>query len=210
MRMYAMTMLRVLLFVAAAGIISVSALADSQPPAAQSAPTQTAPGVQPPAGRGQGAGRGGAVRSPEVGADRRITFRLRAPNAKEAAVTIGGSRLAMQKDDQGVWSVTSEPMAPDIYTYAMVVDGTTIPDPSNRRFQTSFGSHQTMVAVHARHVVLQDRAPERQDQLPVARRDVQRVQQSPVAEPEHERDLAALRERDGDPVQRSAVRPACV
>lgn len=62
-------------------------------------------------------------------------------------MTIGGNRLAMQKDDQGVWSVTTEPMAPDIYVYSMVVDGTTIPDPSNRRFQTSFGSHQTMVSV---------------------------------------------------------------
>jgi enterochelin esterase-like enzyme len=135
-----MTQVRVLLFAAAVGIVSVSALSSSQAPADQ--------GASPPqAGRGQGTGRGGAVRSPEVGADRRITFRLRAPNAKEAAVTIGGSRLAMQKDDQGVWSVTSEPMAPDIYVYAMVVDGTTIPDPSNRRFQTSFGSHQTIVAV---------------------------------------------------------------
>lgn len=130
---------RVLVFAAAVAVVSVQTLSRSQTPADQP-PT-------PPAGRGQGAGRGGAVRSPEVGADRRITFRLRAPNAKEAAVTIGGSRLAMQKDDQGVWSVTSDPMAPDIYTYAMVVDGTTIPDPSNRRFQTSFGSHQTMVAV---------------------------------------------------------------
>jgi enterochelin esterase family protein len=76
-----------------------------------------------------------------------VTFRLRAPNAKEAAVTLSGKRLDMTKDDQGVWSVTSDALAPDIYTYAMSVDGTTISDPSNRQFQTSFGSFQTMFVV---------------------------------------------------------------
>ena len=87
------------------------------------------------------------VKSPEVGADRRVTFRLRAPNAKEVAVTVSGKRLDMTKDDQGVWSVTAEPLAPDIYTYSMAVDGTTINDPSNRQFQTSFGNFQTMFVV---------------------------------------------------------------
>lgn len=131
-----MTTVRGLVFAAAVGI-ATAALSGWQTPAAPGAP---------PAVGGQG-GRGGAVRSPEVAADGRITFRLRAPNATDVAVAVAGNRLAMQKDDQGVWSVTSEPMAPDIYTYSMVVDGTTIPDPSNRQFQTSFGSHQTMVAV---------------------------------------------------------------
>jgi enterochelin esterase family protein len=150
-----MTKIRALVLTTAVAVLSVAALSGSQAPTSQGAPATAGQGVQTlaprvapgPAGRGQGGGRGGAVRSPEVAADGRITFRLRAPNAKEAVVTIAGNRLAMQKDDQGVWSVTSEPMSPDIYSYSMVVDGTTIPDPSNRRFQTSFGSHQTMVAV---------------------------------------------------------------
>ena len=50
-------------------------------------------------------GRGPApVRSPEVAADGKVTFRLRAPNAKEVAVTGIGQRLAMKKDEQGVWT----------------------------------------------------------------------------------------------------------
>ncbi len=53
------------------------------------------------------------MKSPEVAADGRVTFRLRAPNAKEVAVSVGGKRLPMQKDEQGVWSVTSDPMTPD-------------------------------------------------------------------------------------------------
>ena len=62
-------------------------------------------------------------------------------------MTLSGKRLDMTKDDQGVWSVSSDALAPDIYTYSMSVDGTTISDPSNRQFQTSFGSFQTMFVV---------------------------------------------------------------
>jgi enterochelin esterase family protein len=87
------------------------------------------------------------VKSPEIAADGRITFRLRAPNAKEVAVSLGGKQLPMQKDEQGVWSLTTDPMSPDIYTYSLVVDGTTINDPANRERQTSFGSFQSMVTV---------------------------------------------------------------
>jgi enterochelin esterase family protein len=43
--------------------------------------------------------------------------------------------------------VTSDPLAPDIYTYSLVVDGASINDPSNREVQTSFGSFQSMVTV---------------------------------------------------------------
>jgi enterochelin esterase-like enzyme len=114
-----------------------------QPPVSSPA----APGAAPTRGA-RGGGRGGApVKSPEVGADGRVTFRLRAPNAKEVAVTFGGNRLAMQKDEQGVWGVTTDVLAPDYYTYSLVVDSTTINDPSNRQVQTSFGSYQSMFVV---------------------------------------------------------------
>lgn len=97
--------------------------------------------AQPPGGRVP------PLVSPEVAADGKVTFRLRAPNAKEVFVTgIGpgagpeGGRLNMQKDEQGVWSVTTEPMKPGIYQYAFNVDGLRITDPSNHRFQTGFSS----------------------------------------------------------------------
>jgi enterochelin esterase-like enzyme len=86
-------------------------------------------------------GRGPApVRSPEVASDGKVTFRLRAPNAKEVVVTGIGQRLAMQKDEQGVWSATTEALKPDIYTYGFSVDGATFIDPSNPLFKTSYGS----------------------------------------------------------------------
>ncbi len=63
--------------------------------------------------------------SPEVHADHRVTFRFRGPNVKEVAVSLEGAAkpFPMQKDDAGVWSVTSEPLAPDFYGYTIIADG---------------------------------------------------------------------------------------
>jgi enterochelin esterase-like enzyme len=86
-------------------------------------------------------GRGPApVRSPEISADGKVTFRLRAPNAREVAVTGIGQRLAMTKDEQGVWSATSDTLKPDLYTYMFSVDGLSVVDPGNGQFKTSFAS----------------------------------------------------------------------
>jgi len=78
--------------------------------------------------------------SPEVHADRSVTFRLRAPNNKEVSVSIEGvpKPIAMQKDDQGVWSVTTDPMAPDYYGYSFVADGVNMFDPSNHAVKPNF------------------------------------------------------------------------
>jgi enterochelin esterase family protein len=120
--------------------VASTALAQNPPaPAAAAAP---APGA------GRGFGGGAAVRSPEVSADGRITFRLRAPNAKEVVVTGIGQRLAMQKNEQGVWTATTDPLKPDIYTYSFSVDGATFNDPANPHFKFGYQSPgQSQVAV---------------------------------------------------------------
>ncbi|MDE6447359.1 MAG: esterase, partial [Muribaculaceae bacterium] len=70
-------------------------------------------------------------RSPEVNPDSTVTFRLRAPEARSVGVTgIGMQPLPMEKDSPGLWSVTTR-LRPDLYTYAMLVDGMRIIDPSN-------------------------------------------------------------------------------
>jgi enterochelin esterase family protein len=70
--------------------------------------------------------------SPEVQADRRITFRFRAPNAKEVVLDMeGGKHMPMQKDEHGVWSVTTDPLEPDYHSYSFVADGVGLSDPSN-------------------------------------------------------------------------------
>jgi len=86
--------------------------------------------------------------SPEVHADGRVTFRLRAPNAKEVVVRCEGTRVsAMQKDEQGIWSVTTEPMAPDIYAYSFGVDGLRMIDLANPLLKYNLLSTDSQVHV---------------------------------------------------------------
>ena len=85
--------------------------------------------------RGFGRGRLTPVISPEVLPDRRVVFRLRAPNATQVSLTgeVLPSREVgkMTRDDNGVWSVTIGPLEPDVYGYSFNLDGVTISDPSN-------------------------------------------------------------------------------
>ena len=90
-----------------------------------------------------------AVLSPEVHPDGRVTFRLKAPQAKRVEVSVqfaqGGQ--AMKKDDDGVWNVTLRPAEPDIYEYDFIVDGLHIVDPSNSWLKVWLGSAKNLVSV---------------------------------------------------------------
>jgi enterochelin esterase-like enzyme len=94
------------------------------------------------------------IRSPEVGTDGRVTFRLRAPNAREVIVVGFGQKLPMQKDEQGIWSATTlDPLKPDIYTYSFSVDGATFNDPNNGYFKTAYrGGWQSQFRVPGANV----------------------------------------------------------
>jgi enterochelin esterase-like enzyme len=89
------------------------------------------------------------VKSPEVHPDGHVTFRFRAPNAQKVAVSIEGQHdpAPMQKDDQGVWSVTVGPMPPDIYGYSIVSDGVRLIDPSNQMMKPNLLSTDSAVHV---------------------------------------------------------------
>ncbi len=74
-----------------------------------------------------------AVRSPQVRADGRVTFQLRASKAAEVVV-LGqwpDGRAAMTKDANDVWSVTVGPIAPGVWEYSFQVDGLQMIDPGN-------------------------------------------------------------------------------
>ena len=82
-----------------------------------------------------------AVRSPEIAADKHVTFRLNAPQA--SSVTVSGSEflkgeVPLTKDASGVWSVTVGPVAPEIYDYNFTIDGVKTIDPGN--YDVKFGS----------------------------------------------------------------------
>jgi len=104
--------------------------------------------------RGQGQAPRVQLKSPEVSADRRVTFRLWAPEAQKVSVQylplVSSStfKSALTKDDRGVWSVTTRPIEPDIYPYVLVVDGVMIPDPANPLVMTGVaGEIASMVHV---------------------------------------------------------------
>ena len=73
--------------------------------------------------------------SPEVYPDRTVTFRLRAPQARDVElvgeILQGKTPQPMIKDDQGVWSVTLGPLPPEIWIYNFRIQGVDFLDPSN-------------------------------------------------------------------------------
>jgi enterochelin esterase-like enzyme len=81
--------------------------------------------------------RGPFVLSPQVLADKRVTFRYLAPSAKEVRLAggqFGAVNVPMTKDSIGIWSVTVGPVRPDIYPYSFTVDGVTVMDPANEDY----------------------------------------------------------------------------
>ncbi len=72
--------------------------------------------------------------SPEVHPDKTVTFRFRAPDAKEVGVytQFTNDYHTLQKDDKGIWSIRLGPAEPEIYVYGFVVDDIELADPWNR------------------------------------------------------------------------------
>jgi len=104
----------------------------------------------PAAGPGAQAPRPAPVRSPEIHADRSVTFRLLAPKANE--VTLNGSwdngnNLTMTKDSSGVWSTTIGPLAPQLWGYSFLADGAKVLDPGNGETQRDGSRYDNLLMV---------------------------------------------------------------
>jgi len=80
-----------------------------------------------------------SLNSPDVHDDGTITFRLRAPAAKEvrligavlSALGRPGQPMPFTKGDNGIWTLTVGPLKPDLYAYHLNVDGVQMADPNN-------------------------------------------------------------------------------
>ena len=94
-------------------------------------------------------GQGRGAVSPEVTADKRVVFRLQAPNAKTVQVLgdFTAQTHEMAKDEQGVWSYTSVPLKPGSYQYWYIMDGLTMPDPVNTYVRPASGVYKSQVDV---------------------------------------------------------------
>src|SRR3979490_1419505 len=86
--------------------------------------------------------------SPEVHSDASVTFRFRDPNAKEVLLALEGTkRVPMQKDEQGVWSLTTAALSPDIYGYTFVADGVSLMDPVNHLMKPNLLNNSSAVHI---------------------------------------------------------------
>ncbi|MCR5270699.1 MAG: esterase [Prevotella sp.] len=77
-----------------------------------------------------------SVKSPIVNGDGTVTFNFFGPKAQEVSVTgdfeeIHWKTLPMTKQDNGVWTVTTKTLNPELYSYSFNVDGQRIVDPAN-------------------------------------------------------------------------------
>ena len=111
--------------------------------------------AQPPAGGRGGSGRGPQlppVMSPEVSADRTVTFRIAAPNAQNVRIAGGdipniAQHAQMTKDANGVWEATVGPLDAGAYRYTFNVDGVTVIDPRNAAVSESLSNVWSLVVV---------------------------------------------------------------
>jgi enterochelin esterase family protein len=105
------------------------------------------------------------LKSPEVLPDNHVTFRIYAPKASE--VTITGDWVAqgrgtggkLQKDDQGVWSITVGPLAPDFYSYTLSVDGIRTIDPKNPMIKQGVSTLDSMFEVPGEEAAFEANRP---------------------------------------------------
>ena len=109
----------------ALAIFSLGRIALAQQGGAPAAPQAGGRGAQSP-----------AVVSPEVLADRRVIFRIYAPQAQNVRLTgtdIPGNLqgAAMTRGENGVWEVTLGPIDPGAYRYNFNVDRVSVIDPRN-------------------------------------------------------------------------------
>jgi enterochelin esterase family protein len=93
----------------------------------------------------RGGPRAPAVVSPDVAADRKVTFRLHAPKAEAVAVFTtdlpGGFRpRPLKKGERGVWELTVGPVDAGTYRYLFNVDGVLTADPRNQAVSESNGN----------------------------------------------------------------------
>lgn len=86
--------------------------------------------------------------SPGVRADGSVTFRFHAPKAAEVRLGLEGAEPgSMKKDDHGVWTATTGPLAPDYYGYVFIADGVSLIDPENPLLKPNLLATQSVVHV---------------------------------------------------------------
>jgi enterochelin esterase family protein len=82
---------------------------------------------------------------PRVDGKGRVEVRLKAPDATKVRLNFwSGPKVDMVKQADGVWSIVTEPLAPGLHYYMLIVDGVEMADTGSRAF---FGGSKYASAV---------------------------------------------------------------
>jgi enterochelin esterase-like enzyme len=65
--------------------------------------------------------------------DLKVVFRVNAPAAGKVQIDLG-KLYDMQKDEKGIWTVTTDPMVPGFHYYSLVIDRVRVADPASESF----------------------------------------------------------------------------
>jgi len=71
---------------------------------------------------------------PRIDAQRRVEFKIKAPDAKSVAVSLGGPSVPLTKGDDGTWTGTTEPIVVGFHYYSLIIDGVAVNDPGSHTF----------------------------------------------------------------------------
>lgn len=70
---------------------------------------------------------------PQVSADNRVTFRIKAPDAQKLQIDLG-KKYDMVKDTAGYWTVTTDSVGEGFHYYSLLIDGVAVADPASESF----------------------------------------------------------------------------
>jgi enterochelin esterase-like enzyme len=70
---------------------------------------------------------------PQILPDHRVIFSVKAPEARRIQVDLG-RKYDMLKDENGVWSVTTDSIGEGFHYYSLLIDGVAIADPGSETF----------------------------------------------------------------------------
>jgi enterochelin esterase family protein len=97
-------------------IAGLSAKAQTDVPADAKPAASDAPGLQ----------------FPKIDSQRRAYFRIDAPNATNVSVSLAGGRGT--KGTNGIWTITTSPLAPGFHYYTISIDGADVSDPASESY----------------------------------------------------------------------------
>jgi enterochelin esterase-like enzyme len=70
---------------------------------------------------------------PQIMSDSRVKFSIKAPDAKKVQIDLG-KKYDLVKDDNGVWTATTDSVSEGFHYYSLLIDGVAMADPASESF----------------------------------------------------------------------------